>query len=671
MTHPARPSGINRIGALIAIATAVLLPIVFVPYTQDFYDTHKWMILMTSVLVFSSLWIIRTIRTGAVSIHWSGTVGALGAMAAVSLTSLLFSGRSFPIDLDAYPQLSLWINTRIEPLISPIGAGTWIGLFLTWAIAGTYIDEKSRTSLRWSLYAVAGFLGLMAIYQFFGLSQVTGLSAIPGLGFLSDGLFTPAGTSVGLMIILAVTLPLLIAEIIERKSREADTRLIASIVMAIALGGGLILTAIRAIPLLIAGMLPYGASWQILMESYKEAGQLIFGVGAQNFIAAFTAGRPMVLNMLPTWGTRYTIASSLFFHIATVYGLLGATALISLFSAIIREKHPPAAAISRWIALLAFILLPPSFPALVFVSFLLLSQSRANNFTASLPQKYARLWYAGAGVLAVLILITAYGLMRVYGAELAFGRSLRALEKRDGTEAYNAQIEAITLNPGIARYHTSYSQTNLALAAALSRTATGSADPGQVKKDRDTATQLVQQAIREAKLGVNLAPANILAWENIAAVYQELTGVAQGADQWTIAAYSQAIRLDPTNPSLRLRLGGAYTGQQKFDRAAEMYAAAIQLKPDYANAYYNLGFVYRETKKYFAAAQAIREALKYVAPGSESAAQGEKELASLRELLTEAEKRALDAPQQAPALSGEAPTPPAAKSIDEPLSPIP
>lgn len=652
--HPAKRSTIEHIGSSTIIISGGLLPIFFLPVTQDYYDTNKWLLLILAVCMTTALWIWRSMTTGHAAIVWNAITKSMGAVCLASAASLLISSPN-----------------RLEGLIAPLGLGSWLAFFLLLALGNTFLEEKSRSALRWFLYAVVSLTGLIAIYQFFGLSRVIGLANQPGLAFLSDPLWTPVGTSVGLMTILAVTLPLLIGEIIHRKKQGHDTHMIAAIIMTVATVGGLILTAIQAIPQLISGMLPYWAAWQILLESWKNLKQLFVGIGAENYLAAFAAGRPTILNMASGWSNRYAIGSSLVFHMATTYGVLGITAIVFFFVTLLKGTYSMPVLVSRIVAIAGFFLLPPSFPVMVLIVTLLLLDSQGTPTRFPLPKKPALLYGVGA-LLFVAIGTLLYGMARVYGAELAFGRSLKALEKREGTAAYNAQIDAITLSPLVARFHTSYSQTNLALASALSGTASASATPEQVKKDRDTATQLVQQAIREAKLAVNLAPSNILVWENIAAVYQELTGVAQGADQWTVAAYQQAMQLDPTNPALRLRLGGAFVGQQKFDRAAEQYIAAIQLKPDYANAYYNLGFVYRETKKYLAAAQATREALKYVTPGSESAVQGEKDLEALRGLLTEAEKKVLDNPESAPAIEPQtSPTSaPNTKSASEPLSPL-
>src|ERR1700691_2717073 len=48
------------------------------------------------------------------------------------------------------------------------------------------------------------------------------------------------------------------------------------------------------------------------------------------------------------------------------------------------------------------------------------------------------------------------------------------------------------------------------------------------------------------------------------------------------------------NPSLRLSVGGIYYVTKNYDQAIRFFTDAANLKPDYANAYYNLSIAYRD-----------------------------------------------------------------------------
>lgn len=557
-------------------------------------------------------WSLRCAMKGTAVLDWNKAGRRLGFLAAAASASLLVS------------------SNTVEAVLAPFGPGTFVSLFLLSLVGSVVTTSRNRHALRWILMLAASATGLLLIYQHAGFPTIIEPDA-------------------RLLATLLVSLPFPIHEALHRRKSGHDSHAIVAAVMALSCLGAAIITAYRILPAWSRTTLPYWVNWQILMESSKDWRHLLVGVGAQNFLTAFTLGRPASLNMTSLWDARFTLGSSTAFHIATVYGLVG-TAAFAWFLAIV---HPVAA--------LVLLLLPPSMPALLLASAFSILSAPSHHVAIKTPH----LSRAAAALALLFVALVGYGMVRAYRAELSFARSLKALEQRDGTQAYRLQIAAITLNPRLTRYHTAYSQTNLALANALSQNATASADPEQIDRDRQTVVQLIQQAIREAKIGVNLAPKNILAWENIATVYQSLTNAAQGADQWTVASYVQAIQLDPTNPLLRLRLGGTYVGQQKFDLAADSYRSAITLKPDYANAYYNLAFAYRQQKKYLPAAQALKGALSYVTnPDDTNRAQGE--LNELRELLTEEEKRVLDATQ-----IQVQPAPAATPDSADPLSPVP
>jgi len=68
--------------------------------------------------------------------------------------------------------------------------------------------------------------------------------------------------------------------------------------------------------------------------------------------------------------------------------------------------------------------------------------------------------------------------------------------------------------------------------------------------------------------------------------------LANGKSAEAIASLEQAIVADPSNPSLYLAQGNLLDKAGQTDKAAESYKKAIGIKPDYFDAYYNLGAMY-------------------------------------------------------------------------------
>jgi tetratricopeptide (TPR) repeat protein len=94
--------------------------------------------------------------------------------------------------------------------------------------------------------------------------------------------------------------------------------------------------------------------------------------------------------------------------------------------------------------------------------------------------------------------------------------------------------------------------------------------------------------------------------------------------------YRFAIRLDPTNPILRVSAGGAYYAKEDYLSAGNLFAQAVNLKPDYANARYNLGFALAKLKSYDRAIQELQLAQKLITKDSQDYKRLDDEIASLQ-----------------------------------------
>lgn len=257
--------------------------------------------------------------------------------------------------------------------------------------------------------------------------------------------------------------------------------------------------------------------------------------------------------------------------------------------------------------------------------------------------------------LAIGLVLVAFQLAR---AEYAFGKSLKEAAANRGSETYQLMIKAIQLNPYENRYRTSYSQTNLALANSIA------SNEEITDTDRRTIQQLIEQAIREGKAGVALNRLAAGNWANLANIYRNLANVATGADRWAIATYQQAIALDPNNPQLRLVYGQLLYSLNQFEPAQRQFEAATALKPDFANAHYNLAFAYKQQEKWLLAKNSFEQTLNMVDADSQDYQTAKSELdevnRKLEETGVEAEEEAVGAQRAAPELTApEEASPPA------------
>ena len=281
--------------------------------------------------------------------------------------------------------------------------------------------------------------------------------------------------------------------------------------------------------------------------------------------------------------------------------------------------------ISALVALILLVFLPGNF-LLIFAFFLLLAMVSPKN------EKDRLELHPQVSLIPLILIVIGLGVGfyfagRAYAGEIYFKRSLDALAQNRGIDTYNQQIQAITLAPSRTDFRLAYSQINLALANSLA------SKEEITDQDRDNISQLIQQAIREARIATTLNPTNAGNWENLALLYRNLINFAEGADQWAIAAYQETINTDPINPRHRLDLGGIFFALGNFEEAIRQFRHAVDLKPDLANGYYNLAVAYSQQEKYPEAYQAMQITLNLIPIDSPDWQKAKDELDQLAELL--------------------------------------
>jgi len=384
-------------------------------------------------------------------------------------------------------------------------------------------------------------------------------------------------------------------------------------------------------------LLSYSTSWAIAVESFKNWRLFLFGIGPTNFLEAFSQFRPVSYNLSNLWAIRFSSSSNYYFHLLTTVGALGIASFLWLIGKTIKTqiKFNQEGSLTVFVPLLTiliiFLFLSPNFLLLfcfyLFLALLALNLPYSGEYSET--SKIASWAIFIPTLLFVLCCLFFTG--RTYAAEVFFRRSLNALAQNDGTGAYSNQVKAITLNPFHDLYRLAYSQTNLALAYSLASRS------GLSDQDRQNITALVQQAIREAKAAVSLNKNKVVNWENLANIYRQLINFAQGSDQWAITALSQAIKLDPTNPQLKLNLGGIYYALKNYDEAIRFFQQAVEIKPNFANGYYNLSAAYREKSNFQKAHEAMLATLNLVPTTSEDYNKARQELDELAKKVTASE----------------------------------
>jgi hypothetical protein len=586
---------------------AFLLPLFFLPLTAEFYLFNKTILLYFVVGLLLAVWAIKIFFEQKLSLRKNSLNGPVLSLMLAYLLSAFIQAPN-----------------RMESLTSQ--AGVVLALGLLYFIMVNHLRGKEAAAK-----IMASFLVSLLVLS--GLTLLAALNILPktGLAWLQSRAWTPTGSVLTTINLILIFLPATLYWAWKNKKPLEKIFLF--------LTGGLGILSLAAITALFLDktlnftyLLPqYG--WQISVEGLKNLRTALFGVGPGNFLSAFSRFRPIELNNTSLWAMKFTTNSNQYLHLLSTVGLLGLAGYLWLVWQSLKKENWQGSLMRKVIYLclaagfisqlvLAANLLTLGV-TLMLAGLLAATQSpqKTDQPRSSLPQ--AAVWGIAAAA-AVLILAVFYWEGRVWLADYYFRRSLLAAQENKGLETYNFQLKAINLNPFKENYRVSYSNTNLALANGLA----SQADLTDQKKAN--INQLISQAIREAKAATSLNPQISDYWINLAVLYRNLINAAEEAGQWATASYLQAVRTDPTNPLLRVEFGGLFYALEDYDRAINQFIQSVNLKPDYANGYYNLSVAYRAKEDWQNAFQNMQLVLSLIPLDSPDYQKASAELEELR-----------------------------------------
>jgi Flp pilus assembly protein TadD len=403
--------------------------------------------------------------------------------------------------------------------------------------------------------------------------------------------------------------------------------------------------------------LPIRESWIIASETVQDYPTL--ATGPSTFSINFPRYRPLSLNSGNLWNVRFDKAYNELFNTLATIGIVGLLAAVYFGSKALRVivaslKTREDDGLSKILgigamAMMSIYLVTYATVLNSFVFVLLFAMIVANlalnrseiaeNVALGLASiapvttigeegviRKEYLHYIFALPLLAAVIYTGYIWTKVYTAEAYLRASIVAANRNEGAKTFEYQSKAINTNPRRDTYHNIFAQTNLALANSIA------SKEELTDADRQTIQQLIAQAIRNARLSTEVInPLNVDNWVTRGSIYRAISPIAQNASQWSIASYNTAVQLSPTDPRLRLDLGGIYYANGDYLTAANFYRQAILLKQDYANAHFNFAQALIRLEDYANARRALEITRTLVDPESNDYQLVQEQLANLPE----------------------------------------
>lgn len=396
--------------------------------------------------------------------------------------------------------------------------------------------------------------------------------------------------------------------------------------------------------------LSFPTSWKISVSAFRDSP--FWGSGPSTYLFDFTSYKPIEFNTTKFWNIRFDTAFNEYLQVLASLGGVGLLALVSLTAmfvssatSVLKRMHANPLDLGLGISgIIFFVLLALHTSSLVvwviglsilasFMVVKMLDESgrfESHGGVKNLLFRIVSPTQSSAETIRIealpsILLVVAVGLV---GAVLFFGgkfvladyhhrQALNAVAQSNGITALNELIAAERLNPQNDLYRTDLAQTNFALAnaIALANGPTEASPAGTLTdQDKQNIQILLQNSITEGRTAVALSPRSAINWEILALLYRQISGVAQNALIFSLDSYGRAIFQDPLNPILRLNVGGTYYAIKNYDLAIRFFTDAINLKPDYANGYYNLAVALRDKGDLNGALAAAQKVIELIDP---------------------------------------------------------
>ena len=619
---------IERLATGTIYTLALLATWFFLPISPDVVELSKRLILFVAAFFFAVLWSIQTIREKHVRLTLTPfTLPTLGLVVATIASSFLAT---------PYPREGL------------LNAGIFYGsVCILLLLAPGLARPKPSVVLKYVNLGGA-ILVVSALLQLLGVGPTKLLSQVFSIFMSESPAFSLTGSmyvAFGILIALAITN---IVWLISAKN--AQTKTMSTVWLTCSLLGVVLHAYILfwRVPNQLV-LTPFQASWSVAMDMLKTPRTALLGAGPSSYSVAFSQFRPASLNISPVWNFRFALGRTEPFHLLTTLGIIGFVAWLGVANAALRmgsasRKHAPTLTAFTVGLLLLQLTLPPSTAVWILMCVMAITMSatlRGNPLTkvrdmlfgliageprnALTPLSQSQAFFP---VLSVVVLLSICGFSAwqvgrtVYGEQLLL-ESAQAASRNNALAVFEKQRTLVQFDNTNDATQRMFATTNFLIAKNISQQKEIS------DQDRQNLPLLIQQSVASAKRATELDPRKTENWETLASIYEQLIGTATGANEYAIAAYVRAIQSEPTNPSLRMALGGVYARLNNPEQAKVLFQQTIELKPDWANAYYNLATIQKGQKNFPAALEALLSAQKFLPADSADRAQVDKEVNEL------------------------------------------
>ena len=593
-----------------------LVPIFFLPWTSNFLEINKQMLLVVLAVVALVAWLGIMVAQKRLSFR----SGWLNLVPALFLVTVLISS---VFSLAGYQS---WVGQASQEYTSFLSILMFVLLF--YVLMNTASSRKIQGNIIFALLLSSALSGLVALFGMFNLlhlpfdfAQSTGFNTIGTVnGFIT---FMTAMMFMGLamwlvsskgtdrlipegnfgtflrVLVVIITLANLVALIsidywvfwvinifgvlllaafgfIQGHEFPEPKRFVLPLIILVVSVLLLFLQSpVRAnLPVVVSPS--YGTSFDIAKDTvFSSPMNALFGSGPGTFMHDYLQYKPATINASQFWNMRFDRAKSSVITIFATFGIIGTLLWIVLMvwvaakslGRLIKDREHSEWKLTyvlfvAWAVLMLSHILYSSNFTMQFVLWGLtgllashiVSKTWSTDFSSS-PRLGLGVSFAFV-VVAVGVVASLFITGQRYAAEVAFAKAVDL----DGS---GADITEVIEELGNAVNHNGLSDIyyrNLS-SALLIKTRKVIAEAGGADLTSEQIQQvnnLVSASVNAAARATDIEPNNVSNWSIRGSVYRDLMSYARGAEDLAAASYQNAIRLEPVNPIHRANLGRVF-----------------------------------------------------------------------------------------------------------------
>jgi len=573
---------------------------------------------------------------------------ALVLLAAYAFVSYKKKALSLVISPLIWPILAFLVATLASTFIAPaypvenlLGMG---GVYLAFALIvliGSQILPKSSEVAIVKTIAIVSLINIVTGgLQLVGFGPAQLLNHFFSLGLPTDLSFSLIGSNLISLEVASMALIGLVWQAIKSKKVSLFT---ATVVPILLIGVGLFAWSARPAASSAVKLPSYLASWSIALDTIRAPRTALIGSGPESFANSYRQYKPSWVNGTEDWALVFNSGSDLPLTLLATMGFLGlgswlwlALRTIKLSTRSAKQSDGSVLAAPLIFSFLLNLVLPSN-AILTFLQAILLASLIAKdkdqlksleignlNLNISSPKELADafgnrvrtkgtnvpVYFSSLLVLAVS-LFGSYSLYRAYHSQVLLRQATLDMQNNEVVKGYQAQQQAVATNPYLDSNRRSYALTNILIASALAN------KTDVTDEEKEQINLLLQQAVREATAATTLDPSDTQNWQVLASVYSNMIGLVEDADQWATQAYVTAVQTYPTDPNILITFGGVLLATNQTDQAISIFTQATNIKPDFANANYNLAVALRQADRLEEAKAAYQKTLALVDSSSE------------------------------------------------------